>query len=52
MALELDLLVRVEVVEVSAAGAAPRGFRGSPTILLDGMDADPATRGKPHDGYG
>ncbi|MBL4770379.1 MAG: hypothetical protein JKY61_04415 [Planctomycetes bacterium] len=52
VALQLDLVVRVEVVEIQTAGAKPVGFQGSPTILLGGMDVDPAARGKVKEGYG
>jgi hypothetical protein len=38
----LDPGARVEVVEVSTAEDAARlGFRGSPTVLVDGTDIDP-----------
>ena len=52
VALELDLVVRVEVVETQTSGAKPDGFQGSPTILLGSMDVDPAARGKVKEGYG
>ncbi|CAN5165448.1 hypothetical protein BH20ACT13_BH20ACT13_05910 [soil metagenome] len=43
---ELDIPVEVEVVEItSQAQARKRGFLGSPTVRVNGLDVEPGTNG-------
>ncbi|MBA3432768.1 MAG: hypothetical protein H0U08_01600 [Actinobacteria bacterium] len=43
---ELDIPVEVTVIEItSRAQAKKRGFLGSPTVRVDGLDVEPGTNG-------
>lgn len=46
----LELLV--ERIDVAPPAAPPRGFKGSPTVLIDGLDIDPEAREMPDSGHG
>ncbi len=46
MAAAAGVGVEVQVEPVNDALPLPEGFRGSPTFLIDGLDLEPASRGR------
>ncbi|NQU49701.1 MAG: hypothetical protein HQ519_13705 [Planctomycetes bacterium] len=52
MAAEIGVPVNVISTELNSTDTLPLGFKGSPTILVNGLDIDPAVRGKPDSGHG
>ena len=46
------ILVEVEMIEVAPPGKPPIGFKGSPTVLISGMDLAPSARVLLDSGHG
>ena len=52
MAERLGQSVEVRGIDVPADGPQPLGFLGSPTVLVDGHDLEPAARLRKGSGFG
>ena len=52
MVVSQDLTVSIQAEEVDANLPAPVGYKGSPTVLLDGVDLEPSARLSAASGHG
>jgi hypothetical protein len=50
--MEAGVPLDITSVEVSPPLQPPVGFKGSPTILIEGIDLEPAARNQPDSGHG
>lgn len=52
MAASIGLAVEVLAEDVPATAKVPLGYKGSPTIFIQGLDLDPSVRGLLDSGHG
>jgi len=52
IASSVGINVELESIEVAPPGKPPLGYKGSPTILMSGMDLETSAREKPDSGHG
>lgn len=46
------LPIELASIEVAPPSQPPFGYKGSPTVLVNGQDLDPSARGAPDSGHG